>query len=346
MRCWKEQRDAHIRDGAPDLMAKSPAKPQPRPATGRNRTRSAKHAAKHAVPLYQREPPETVDPAWLLKAVAACLALAAFCGYITVCVLFATTQWQLVLHPSHKEAHSPAQFGLSAQEVAFAVGSNGQPELHGWWIPAAPSGNDGQPTRTALMLPGGSGTASDDLAQAAELHNAGLNVLLFDYRGFGASTGKHPTQASMQEDSEHALAYLETLRHVPSSAIIPYGTGLGASLAVRLCSEHPALPALILDSADGDFAEQVQQAESARIVPFHLLFHEDFPLATPLTRLPTPKLLISRSGGHPPVIYQRAASPRMLLALPAGAPPDQLAQTVGRFLDSYLEQRSIQPELQ
>jgi pimeloyl-ACP methyl ester carboxylesterase len=186
------------------------------------------------------------------------------------------------------------------------------------------------------MLPDGKGTASDDLARAADLHNAGMNVLLFDYRGFGMSAGAHPSDAWMQEDSEHALSYVESKYGVHANEVVVYGDGAGASLATLLCGKHPELPALILEAADGDFAEQASRDERSRLVPFRLLFHEDFALASPLHELATPKLLISHTGGHPPVVYQRAATPKTMLDLPAGATAATLHDALTRFLDSYV----------
>ena len=47
---------------------------------------------------------------------------------------------------------------------------------------------------------------SDTLDDLASLHNAGVSVLAFDYRGFGRSRFFHPSEAHMGEDAESALA--------------------------------------------------------------------------------------------------------------------------------------------
>jgi pimeloyl-ACP methyl ester carboxylesterase len=284
-------------------------------------------------------PPETielVDPAWILKALALMLGLGLLGGYLTLCVVFSHSQWQLVLHPSRTVATTPAAIGLPFQEVHFGhdgVAATEPPQLDGWWIPS-----DTPSAATALLLHGGDGSMSDALAQARTLHDARLNVLLFDYRGYGRSLGAHPTQDSMRQDAESALTYLTRDRSISLGRVLLYGTGVGGSDAVQLCAAHPAntLPAIILESAEGDLAARAGADPRSKAVPFRLLFHEDFPLAAPLRTLATPKLLLTHTNGNTPLIFQQAADPKMTVELP---PNDQGAElsSLNRFLSTYIQ---------
>lgn len=297
-------------------MARSNRKPQSSPSA----------AARPPQP----QPPQLIDPRWILKALAAVLALAVVCAYATLCLLFAQGQWQLVLHPSRAVAKTPSDLGLAFHEVHFFDAASGEPQLDGWLIPFSDS------APTALVLHDGSGSISDALPIARTLHSAGLNVLLFDYRGFGRSTGRHPDQASMQEDSEGALTFLTNVQHVAPSQIILYGSGLGASLAVRLAAQHHNIPALILAAPDGDFAQRARTDPRARLVPARWLFHETFPLADPLHTLTTPKLLISfTASSQPPLVLQRAADPKITVELPGPNDP-ALVSSIERFVHEYV----------
>ena len=238
---------------------------------------------------------ELVELGWILKALAAVFAVAFLCAYLTICILFARSQWQLVLHPSHSVADTPASLHLPFTEVHFGVDNTGQPQLDAWWIPASSPTT----THTALILHAADGSIANALHDAHPLHDAHLNVLLFDYRGYGHSLGQHPTQASMQSDAETALTYLTTTRSIPTTSIVVYATGLGASLGVHLCAQHPTLPALILQSPDGDLTARVRQDPRAKLVPFTLLFDQPFPLAAPLRTLPTPKLVLTTPTSTP-----------------------------------------------
>ena len=276
---------------------------------------------------------EVVDPRWLLKALLAALAVAVACAYVLVCALFYLQQWQLVLHPSRTVAQLPSSAGLQYEEVHFFPDASGHPQLDGWWMPGD---TPGEPT--ALLLHNGSGSMSDSLQDARALHDARLNVFLFDYRGFGRSAGQHPTKQSMEADSEAALAWLGASKNVASAQTIVFGDHLGASLAVRLCAQHQKLAGLILQQGDGDFASRAAADRRAKIVPFRLLFHEDFPLADPLHALATPKLLISYTEGRSPVDVQRAADPKMTFEIDKPANTPAIHEALRRFLETYLTQ--------
>jgi uncharacterized protein len=235
-------------------------------------------------------PPEMlplVEVAWILRALAAVVLVALLCAYATICVLFSKSQWQLVLHPSRTVATTPAALNLPFTEVHFSVDETAIPQLTGWWIPS-----DTTTQNTALLLHSADGNIANALPSAQLLHAQHLNVLLFDYRGYGQSLGQHPTQSSMQADAASALTYLTTTRSIPASSIVVYGTGLGSSLAVHLCAENPTLPALILQSPDGDFTDRARLDPRSKIIPFSFLFNQTFPLAEPLEHLPTPKLIL------------------------------------------------------
>ena len=236
-------------------------------------------------------PPEMiplVEVGWMLKALAVVVFAAFLCAYATICVLFSHTQWQLVLHPSRTVTTTPASIHLPFTEVHFGVDNTGLPQLTGWYSPS-----DTPTTHTALILHAADGSIANALPAAQLLHAQHLNVLLFDYRGYGQSLGQHPTQASMEADVSTALTYLTTTRSLPTSSIVIYATGLGASLAVHLCAENPTLPALILQSPDGDLTDRVRDDPRAKLVPFTLLFNQPFPLSAPLQNLPTPQLILS-----------------------------------------------------
>lgn len=281
-------------------------------------------------------PPEMidlVDPGWILKALGGMLALGIVCAYITLCIIFSHAQWQLVLHPSRAVATTPASLNLAFTEVRFGVDASGQPQLDGWWIPG-----DQPASRTALLLHGADGSIADALPSAEALHQLHLNVLLFDYRGYGRSSGTHPSQLTMQQDTHTALEYLMQSQNLPPTQIVVYGHGLGAPLALQLCATiEIECPAMILDAPDGDLLARASADPRAKIVPMSLLFHERFPLAEPLQSATVPKLLISYNTNSAPPVLKDAHDPKMLAELKTGDTSAYLA-TLRRFLDEYAPQ--------
>jgi pimeloyl-ACP methyl ester carboxylesterase len=287
-------------------------------------------------PAQRKQPPaqfEAVDPAWLLKAIAITILAALFCGYLTICLLFYQGQWQLVLHPTRTTTSPQSIAGTPYDVIHFGPDESAIPQLTGWWIPSAPNGR--YANTTLLFLPGSDGSLADDIPTLATLHNLGINVFAFDYRGYGQSAPTRPNQQNMTRDADSAWQYLNISRQIPAQQIVLYGTGVGASLATHLAATHPASPALILDAPRADLLDAALLDHRSKLVPVHLLFHERFPLVEPLSTLRTPKLLFSHTVS-PDKAFLTAANPKLTVELAAPSEP-LYQQSLTRFLDEYLK---------
>jgi len=303
-------------------------------------------------PSAPTDPPEAVDPMWLASGLALSLLAALGCAWLTVCLLFYQGEWQLVLHPTHSIDQTPANANLPYEPVRFDASETGQPRLTAWWVPAAPSPTSQATFQstpkyaglTVLYLHDGSHSLSATVPALARLHQAGLNVFAIDYRGFGLSdASSHPSEVRMAEDTAAALDYLVSTRHLPAGRIIPYGAGLGASLAAGLALHHPELPAVILDNPDPDPTATAVAAHPARLIPVRLLFRERFDLALPLRTLTIPKLLIAGGPssdavrrGALQILFRRAASPSFTVTLAAAHYETDYQTALSRFLDEDL----------
>jgi abhydrolase domain-containing protein 17 len=73
----------------------------------------------------------------------------------------------------------------------------------------------------------------------------GMQVVAFDYSGYGCSTGKH-SETQTYDDVRCMLAYLTVDCQVPLKSIVLVGRSLGSGPAVDLASQTPGLGALIL----------------------------------------------------------------------------------------------------
>ena len=290
---------------------------------------------------------EVVDPVWLLKALSLSLLAVALCVYTAICLLFYQGEWQLVLHPSHTIERTPSSAGVAYSDVHFGDFDTGQPHLTAWWIPAqnpsatTPEFQSRYAAFTVLYLHSGSGSLSETVPMLALLHNTGLNIFAIDYRGFGASDASiHPSDERMAQDAEAALNYLIATRHIPARTIIPYGVGLGASLAVRLAHDHPELAAVILDNPDPDPAATASAVRPSNFIPVRLLFGNRFAIAKPLAALTTPKLLIaggpSASSSGDLSSRPHGARPSFAVTLPPVNSDAAFQDALRRFLDQYL----------
>jgi uncharacterized protein len=275
---------------------------------------------------------------WLAKAIAITIVAALFCGYLTFCLLFYQCQWQLVLHPTRTSSAPASLAGIPYELIHFGPDESANPQLTGWWIPAAPGAR--YTHTTILFLPGADGSLANSIPTLTSLHNVGLNIFAFDYRGYGQSAPTHPSQLNMTHDANSAWQYLTTSRAIPAQQIIPYGTDVGASLAVKLAADHSTIPALILDAPRGDLLKVARRDTRSRLIPVRLLFHEYFPLAAPLATLKTPKLLLARNTS-PDESFLHASDPKLTVELPS--PSESLyTKSLTRFLDQYLPSAPVQ----
>jgi len=276
---------------------------------------------------------ELVELGWILKALGGIFALALLCGYITLCVVYSRTQWQLVLHPSREVTTTPASLGLNFIEdpIDHDPEAFDAPRMYGWDVPG-----DSPSQPTVLLLHSGDGSISDTVPIVRTLHDAHLNVFVFDYRGYGLSGGQHPTEATMEADADAAFTYLTSTRNIPAASIIIYGTGLGGSLAVRLCAEHPQIAALILDHPDGDLRARAEADSRSSLLPVRWLFTQDFPLSGPLHTLPTPKLVLASTDQKYVPDFHQAADPKMVVWFDSESSFTTIPEDIRRFLDSYV----------
>jgi uncharacterized protein len=285
-------------------------------------------------PLAPQQP--LTSARWLLGGVAATLGLAAVCVYITFCLLFWQGQWQLVFRPSRTIAATPATAGMKFDEISFDATETGILQLNGWWLPAehnAPYAAD-----TLLLLHNGSGSLSDTLPQLEALHNLGINVFAFDYRGFGKSLNVHPSEARTYEDAEAAWRYLTDTRHLSASSIVLDGVGLGAAVGAETARRHPQAPALILEHPLPPTLDSLQFDARTRVLPIRLLFHDRFDPTETLARLRTPKLLLYSehdASGHEAMgrYYDVAAEPKQRAIV---ANSQDYLNSLRGFLGQYL----------
>src|SRR5688572_26422752 len=114
---------------------------------------------------------------------------------LVVCVVW-YTQANIIFQPSRVVDVTPGDSGVKYDKVSIPL--NGD-RLAGWWVPS----EDPQ-ARTLLYLHGNAGNVSANAAHVLRLRRTGLNVFIFDYRGYGDSTGGPPREALVYEDAERA----------------------------------------------------------------------------------------------------------------------------------------------
>ena len=292
----------------------------------------------------QAKPREASGPAkvsgrWLLGAVALTIGAAVFCAWCALCLLFWQGSWQLLYHPATAVTRTPSTAGLAFDAVGFAATDAGTPRLAGWWIAAAPDAKFAR--LTVLYLHGQDGNLGDTVDALVRLHAAGVNVLAFDYRGYGQSQFVRPSEAHWRQDAEWAMQYLTGTRHVAPGDVVLDGTGLGANLALEEAAAHPELAGVIVETPDAEPMRAIFSDARARMVPAHLLVRDGYDLNAAAAEVRVPVLWFawderSAAGVVPrePEAYERIAGRKMLVWLnPAKSIDMQIVDTLARWLD-------------
>lgn len=146
-----------------------------------------------------------------------------------------------VYHPSPwRSGNWPRASGLPLEDVWLDTPDGLR--LFGWFVPAPASGT----SPVLLWCHGNAGNIIDRLPNLVALHRIGLSVFLFDYRGYGKSTGQ-PTEAGLYMDALTAYAHLVESRRTPAARLVVFGRSLGAAVAGTVASRKPAA-GLILES--------------------------------------------------------------------------------------------------
>jgi pimeloyl-ACP methyl ester carboxylesterase len=215
-----------------------------------------------------------VSGRWVLAALGFAIAAAGVCLWLALCLLFWQGSWQLLYHPASDVKRTPADVGVPFQPVSFASTDAGEGRLKGWWIPAGP---DARYARyTVLYLHGEMGNVGDAVEDLASLHAIGLNVLTFDYRGYGQSQFLHPSERRWRQDADWALRYLTATRQVEANTILLDGRGLGANLALEVAAAHPELSGVVVDEPALNPVSAIFNDPRARLVPARLLVRDRF----------------------------------------------------------------------
>jgi uncharacterized protein len=161
-------------------------------------------------------------------------------AYMLVLVLVRVFESRLIFFPDY-----PGRLegdwhprGLNVEDVWLTT-SDGV-KLHAWWIP------DDKARFTVLAFHGNASNIANRAPTYEFLHDAHVNVLALEYRGYGRSEGK-PSEGGIYRDADAAYEYLVNSRGIDGKAIISFGQSLGTAVATHL-SAHRQVAAVVLEA--------------------------------------------------------------------------------------------------
>lgn len=157
-----------------------------------------------------------------------------------VAVLAYLGQGKLIFPATRHLYRTPADppFNWNYEDLFVAVGDE---KSHAWFIPHEDA------RATVLFSHGNAGNIADRLESAHIFRRLGLSVLLYDYGGYGQSTGR-PSERRLYADVEAMWRYLVEERGVAPGEIIIFGRSLGGAAAAHLGARQPDAAAVVLES--------------------------------------------------------------------------------------------------
>jgi pimeloyl-ACP methyl ester carboxylesterase len=153
-------------------------------------------------------------------------------------------------HPLLTEKYFfPRPDDVEGDGVFEITAADGESMLRCWR--SAP--HDPAKARTVVFWHGNGEVVADYAPGFAEiLNNFGVNVVLAEYRGYGASGGD-PCISAILDDAEATFQALG----LPEERVIVYGRSLGSFCALELAQRHPKLGGVLLDSSIADVVERI-----------------------------------------------------------------------------------------
>lgn len=128
--------------------------------------------------------------------------------------------------PSNRDYGEQAKAGVEPNDVFFE--SQDGTRLHGWLFPS-----EGPRSGTVIHLHGSDRNISYTVKNALWLRQHGFDVFVFDYRGFGKSSG-NPDRRGIVEDAVAAIKYVSSQagNQEPGHGICLWGQSMGGQVAI------------------------------------------------------------------------------------------------------------------
>jgi fermentation-respiration switch protein FrsA (DUF1100 family) len=258
-----------------------------------------------------------------------CVFLLGLAAVVLPVALLACSIDGLFYYPNDTLYSTPAQHGLTVEEVAFRAWDG--TKLHGWWAPAVATA---KAKGTVVFCHGNYGNVSHHVGSVAWLPRRGFNLLLFDYRGYGQSEGELSREGTVAD----AIAAIDFALARDAEHTVVFGHSLGGAVAIPAVAARPQVKAVAVESTFPSYREAAGAAAPPLFWLTSWLVSKGFDPEDALANLPPRPLLIIhgtddhivpfRLGKH---LYDLALEPKTLYSVEGGRHITPWAQQGERF---------------
>jgi uncharacterized protein len=188
----------------------------------------------------------------------------------------------------------------------FDLTVSGGEKVHAWYVPTAAI--DPAKAPTVLYLHGARWNLNGSVFRIDRYNDMGFNVLAIDYRGFGKSTARLPSEQSATEDALAGFAELERRQPNVDKRFV-YGHSLGGAIAIDLATRPETqgrVAGLITEATFTSIGEVVRQLRYGWVPGLPWLVTQRFDSIDKVRKLNIPTLFVhgSRDRFIPPTMSQ------------------------------------------
>lgn len=197
-------------------------------------------------------------------------------GYVLLSLAACALQDSLLYFPDSSRPE-PARWAVPDMAPVVLKTADGL-ALNAWYKPGEP---------TLVLLHGNGGHIGHRGFKVRPWLDAGLGVLLVEWRGYGGNPGR-PGEAGFLADGRAALDFLAA-RGIAPERIVLYGESLGTGIAIMLAAERP-VGRLILEAPYTSVVDV--GASHYWFLPVRLLARDAYDAAAVAPKVSSPVLVI------------------------------------------------------
>ena len=203
----------------------------------------------HALALVTLRQPAFWERSWKHRLARLVIYLAI--AYLAILVVLLLLEDRFLYGPRHVELGKPPA-GVAVENVEMT--SRRGERIHVWWSKA----KDWRPQQGAVLLCHGNGgnLSHRGWVLTRWIEELGVAVLIFDYPGYGKSSGE-PSEDGCYAAGDAAYDWLCESAKVPPRRILLYGGSLGGGIATDLAERRPHW-ALVLVAAFTSFPDMAE----------------------------------------------------------------------------------------
>lgn len=221
----------------------------------------------------------------------------------------------ITFHPTRltaQERKSPPE----GAEIVWFNSADGT-RLNGWFFES----QSRPATATIVFFHGNGGNISNVGWLGQRFAKNGFNVLVFDYRGYGASDGIAADESGLYADGDAAVAFVTKEKGIRPEQIILYGQSLGTTVAADVASRGK-YGAVVLESGLSSASSVATSALPWLPTWLHFLGKNRFESARKLASVRSPILIahgdpdLTIPTAEARLLFASANEPKKLLIVP------------------------------